>query len=424
MLCGVVSCKEGLLRMPVLASPAKSLLSDLSAARAQSDRLFGSIKPEALYDRPIDARHRVLFYIGHLDGFDSIQICREGAGVHSAHTEFDSLFQAGIDPDSGSLPKDTPRDWPSLKQLNEYVRYCREHVDRCIGEAPEETVHMAVEHRQMHLETLAYMFHNFDYSLKLSPDRSVTRRDAGRNVPNSWCEVDAGSAYLGTAKDGSFAWDNEYEAHTMAVPAFRMQRFSVTNGQWLEFMKEGGPMPHFWSRRGDSLVWRGMFEEYPLPLDGPVYVTHQQATQYADWLGKALPSEAQFHRAAYGTPDGRTRSYPWGEEPPSVVHGTFDFREWDPTAVDSHPAGTSAWGISDLVGNGWEWTSTAFGPFPGFAPRPSYPGYSANFFDGEHYVMKGGSPQTAARLLRASFRNWFRKDYPYMYSKFRCVEIA
>lgn len=408
--------------MPVLVSPNQSLLCDLAAARAQSDRLFASIKAEALYDRPIDARHRVIFYMGHLDGFDSIQICREGLGVRSSHAEFDFLFQAGIDPDSGSLPKDTPQDWPGIEELHAYVRYCREHVDRYLSEAPEQTVQMALEHRQMHLETLAYMFHNFDYSLKLSPDGSSRRRDSERTVGNTWCEVPAGPAFLGKVKDGTYAWDNEYEAHTLEVPAFGMQRFSVTNGDWLAFVKEGGPMPHFWSRRGNSLVWRGMFGEYPLPLDGPVYVTQQQATAYAKWLGKALPTEAQFHRAAYGTPQGHTRSYPWGEAPPAAVHGTFDFRDWDPSPVDAHPAGRSAWGINDLVGNGWEWTSTEFGPFAGFAPYPSYPGYSANFFDGEHYVMKGGSPQTAARLLRSSFRNWFRGDYPYMYSKFRCVE--
>jgi formylglycine-generating enzyme required for sulfatase activity len=74
------------------------------------------------------------------------------------------------------------------------------------------------------------------------------------------------------------------------------------------------------------------------------------------------------------------------------------------------------------VGNGWEWTSTPFAPFNGFTPTPNYPGYSSNFFDGKHYVLKGGSQRTAARLLRRSFRNWFRPDYPYVYATFRCVE--
>ena len=90
--------------------------------------------------------------------------------------------------------------------------------------------------------------------------------------------------------------------------------------------------------------------------------------------------------------------------------------------MGTHPAGASAFGVQDLVGNGWEWTRTKFEPLPGFKPMSFYPGYSANFFDGKHYVMKGGSPRTAACMLRPSFRNWFQPHYPYVYTTFRCVE--
>ena len=102
--------------------------------------------------------------------------------------------------------------------------------------------------------------------------------------------------------------------------------------------------------------------------------------------------------------------------------GVFDFTSWDPEPAGSHPHGASAWGVEDLVGNGWEWTSTPFGPFPGFAPLASYPEYSADFFDEEHFVMKGASPATACELLRPSFRNWFRARYPYVYATFRGVK--
>ena len=104
------------------------------------------------------------------------------------------------------------------------------------------------------------------------------------------------------------------------------------------------------------------------------------------------------------------------------LEGNFDFHHWDPVDVNATPAGDSASGVSQLVGNGWEWTATKFGPFPGFQPLPFYPGYSQNFFDEEHYVMKGGSPVTAACMLRRSFRNWFRPNYPYVYASFRLVE--
>ena len=141
------------------------------------------------------------------------------------------------------------------------------------------------------------------------------------------------------------------------------------------------------------------------------------------WSGKRLPTEAEFHRAAYGTVHGEEeRSYPWGDDQPDSRRGNFGGNRWDPVPVTATPLGDSAFGISQLVGNGWEWTSTVFQPFPGFLPLSFYPGYSARFFDGEHYMLKGASSRTDARLLRRSFRNWFRPDYPYVYAGFRCVE--
>ncbi|HEY4433323.1 MAG TPA: SUMF1/EgtB/PvdO family nonheme iron enzyme, partial [Candidatus Cybelea sp.] len=149
--------------------------------------------------------------------------------------------------------------------------------------------------------------------------------------------------------------------------------------------------------------------------------THRQADAYAAWAGMRLPSEAEYHRAAYGAPDGGERAFPWGTQEPQARHGNFGMARFDPEPVDAHPDGDSAWGVADLIGNGWEWTATPFGPLPGFEPMASYPQYSADFFDGRHYVMKGASPVTARTMIRRSFRNWFFDDYPYMYAKFRCV---
>jgi formylglycine-generating enzyme required for sulfatase activity len=151
-----------------------------------------------------------------------------------------------------------------------------------------------------------------------------------------------------------------------------------------------------------------------------VYVSLAEAAAFARWSGTRLPTEAEFQRAAYGAPDGE-RPYPWGSDAPAAHRGVFDFSSWEPEPVGSHPSGASAWGIEDLVGNGWEWTGSIFAPFPGFRPMASYPEYSADFFDGEHFVMKGASPATARELLRPTFRNWFRARYPYVYATFRCV---
>ncbi len=407
--------------MPTKDVVPSTLSVEIKKARAESDRLFSILQPEAIYERPIAQRHRVIFYLGHLDGFDSIQICREGLGLKSLHPDLDNLFQAGIDPDSTNLPSDTPADWPAVDRVMDYVRYCRHFVDAHYERAPEEVVSMALEHRQMHLETLAYMFHSFEYDMK-RPLGHLIAETADNVEKNDWREVAAGQALLGKKDDGTFGWDNEYAEMRVDVPAFHIQRFSVSNGEYLKFVRKGAPKPHFWVERGNQLYLRGMFREHPLPLDWPVYVTQLEAEAYANWAGFSLPTEEQFHRAAYGTRSGGQRAFPWGENLPNPAYGNFDLRQWDPEPVYASAAGASDWGVNQLVGNGWQWTRSPFGPFPGFRSRDSYPGYSANFFDGEHFVIKGGSPRTAAGLLRRSFRNWFRRDYPYMYATFRCVE--
>jgi len=150
-----------------------------------------------------------------------------------------------------------------------------------------------------------------------------------------------------------------------------------------------------------------------------VYVSQAEAKAYANWAGKSLPTEAEWQRAAYGFPRGEEPEEQW--QAGAAALGNVDFARWNPVPVNAFPEAHSAFGVHGMVGNGWEWTSTAFAPFPGFQPFPFYLGYSADFFDGKHFVMKGGSPRTAACMLRPSFRNWFQAHYQYMYTGFRCV---
>jgi iron(II)-dependent oxidoreductase len=377
----------------------------ISEARARTDELFRLLAPGALYDRPIPERHRNIFYFGHLEAFDWNQICRGRLGMESFHPEFDRLFEFGIDPPPGRLPEDEASDWPGVEEVSAYNRRVREEIDRALATAPEEAVHIAIEHRLMHAETFAYMMHNLPLNRKL---RGASTRDYVTNgaiEAQTLREIAAGSVTLGKDHDGTFGWDNEYCAHSVDVAAFAMSPHKVTNGEFLEFVRQGAPAPFFWVHREGEWLLRTMFDEIPLPLDWPVYATQEQAAAYARWKGRSLPSEAQFQRAAYASP---------------VIVENADFRRWDPEPVTAGQP--NALGLRQLVGNGWEWTSSVFAPFPGFTPFPSYPGYSANFFDGEHYVLKGGSPRTASVFLRPSFRNWFRPGYPYVYATFRTVE--
>jgi len=398
---------------------SRTLHGRLCSAREQTDHLFDLLRPGALSARPIPERHRLVFYLGHLEAFDWNLICRKTLGVPSFHPDFDQLFEFGIDPPVGMAPQDQPSDWPDADEILAYNRRVRGVIDELVDQAPEQIVHVALEHRLMHAETFAYLLHNLPYEQKLS--QAAPSVHSGCLVPATMVAIPPGDATLGQ-NAGQFGWDNEFDQHRAHVPGFAIGKHKVTNGQYLDLVRAGAAAPHFWSSRDGHWFYRGMFSEIPLPLNAPVYVSHAEASAYARWAGKRLPSEAQFHRAAYGTPEGHERPYPWGSAPSDASHGNFDFHHWDPVDVNATPAGDSAFGVSQLVGNGWEWTSTQFGPFPGFQAFPFYPGYSQNFFDEEHYVLKGGSARTAACLLRRSFRNWFRPNYPYVYASFRLVE--
>ncbi len=412
-----------------------ALLQRLQSARIHTDRLFDIVRPDSLFDRPIGERHRIAFYIGHLEAFDWNLFQQEIPGLRPFHPEWDQLFSFGIDPVGGGLPTDQPSDWPSIAQIRGYANRVRAELHPKLTEASNTVLNVAIEHRLMHAETLAYMLHQLDV------DKKIVQRTAPAPVAGpaggGMIEVAGGPAALGNDR-GTFGWDNEFGAHTVHVPAFAMDRYKVTNRDYLAFVRaEGYQKRSLWSDEGwnwkseDEIthpafwtendgVWhcKTMFGEIPLPEDWPVWVSHAEASAYARWAGKLLPTEAQWQRAAYGD-DGRL--YPWGDAGPEASRGNFDFARWDPAPVTAHAAGASAFGVEDMLGNGWEWTSTVFEPFAGFQTFSFYPGYSANFFDGQHYVMKGGSPRTAACMLRRSFRNWFQPHYPFVYAGFRCV---
>jgi ergothioneine biosynthesis protein EgtB len=441
--------------------PLPILLSRMEEARAHTDALFELLPPNSYYERPIPERHRLIFYLGHLEAFDW-NLLSGPLGLASQDAEFDRLFAFGIDPVDGGLPSDTPKDWPNIAQIEKYNRNVRQRLDENLRRsAPAKTsaqperadgtlLHVAIEHRLMHAETLAYLFHNLAAEKKVGAGGAIVER---RPVPETRPTViPAGTATLGMAptRPREFGWDNEFGEQEIHVPSFSMDVFPVTNGEYLKFVQAGGyedsrhwrqedwewrkreaiAHPHSWSVRAGTRTndptadweYQMMFGTVPLPLAWPVYVSHAEASAFAKWAGKKLPSEAQWHRAAYGTPEGRERAYPWGDDAPAPKHGNFHHRRWDATAVDAHPEGASAFGVFDLLGNGWEWTRSPFGPLPGFEPFSFYPGYSANFFDGKHFVMKGGSARTDACMIRRSFRNWFQPHYPYVYSTFRCVE--
>jgi formylglycine-generating enzyme required for sulfatase activity len=401
--------------------------------RKRSAALFALVNDEAFYDRPIPLRHPFAFYEGHIPAFSYLVLNERGLQEESLDPVLEHLFERGIDPATVDEARHHERaDWPHRRAVAAFAAACDEQVLRALAFssiedstvprlARAQSAYTILEHEAMHDETLLYIVHQLDASRKGFVAQE--HRDHAP-PPNDSRTVERGVATLGAQPDEiPFGWDNEFGREEVEVPAFEISTYPVTNADWLRFVADGGPVPHFWKERDGAWVLRLLFEEIALPQSWPVYVTHGQADAYARWAGSRLPTEAEYHRAAFGTPQGNERPFPWGTEPPAPQHGNFDFARFDPEPVDAHPGGISAWGVADLIGNGWEWTSTVFAPFPGFEPMASYPQYSVDFFDGKHFVMKGASPVTARELIRRSLRNWFFDDYPYMYAKFRCVSI-
>jgi gamma-glutamyl hercynylcysteine S-oxide synthase len=393
-----------------------ALMERLIDARWRSDALFELVRVDVLYERPIPERHRIIFYLGHLEAFDR-NLLYERIGVRkNEKSEFDRLFAFGIDPVGGGLPTDQPSDWPRLDSVREYVAESRTGIDEKLSGAIVESgspdgvsmsvlLNVAIEHRLMHVETLCYMLHQLPLEQKVrTSDLPLPHASPAEE---GMVDVPAGSVVLGLARGGEeFGWDNEYEAQAEDVAGFAIDRHKVTNRQFAEFIAVGGyetqslwtdedwrwktsqgiSHPVFWKKSGEGWLYRTMFDEIPLTPDSlapdwPVFVSQAEAAAYTRWVGKSLPTEAEWQRAA---------------SVPNV-------------------------GIHGLFGNGWEWTSSVFSPFHGFEPFPFYRGYSADFFDGKHFVMKGGSPVTAACMLRPTFRNWFQAHYQYVYAGFRCV---
>jgi ergothioneine biosynthesis protein EgtB len=439
--------------------------------RARSRAIFDVIDASAYYTRPIALRNPIVFYEGHLPAFSIISLIRRGLGGPAVDERLEKLFERGIDPDSAEAA--VPRSgrstmWPSREDVRAFADRADAAVIAALGAAEfrddaehpamhrGQALYTALEHEAMHQETLLYMWHRLPYDQKRKPAGVSYELDAPPPV-YAVARIPAGLATLGADRERAvFGWDNEFGEHQVDVAAFDIDVHNVTNADFLAFVEAGGyrdprlwsaenwawlqqeqmEHPIFWVPSNRERVgarpepadwaWRGMFEEIPLPAAWPVYVSHAEASAFARWRGRRLPTEAEFHRAAFGTPSGTERVYPWGDTIAASgdlgpARGNFDFRSWEPVPAGSRPAGASAWGVHDLVGNGWEWTSTIFGPFEGFTPMVSYPEYSADFFDGQHYVMKGASPATAKELVRRSFRNWFRPNYPYVYATFRTV---
>src|SRR5258707_2951634 len=349
---------------PAAARPRHDHHLRLISSRATTDQLFEILHDEAFYERPIAERHRIIFYLGHVEAFDWNLLAQRAFGLQSFDPTFDQLFAFGIDPVSGGLPTDQPSDWPKRGEVDRFNERLKSELDQAIVRAlrrPSDghpqlaaMLEVAVEHRLMHAETLASMLQQLPAEKKIPRTQETIWKTP--RAKSHLVEIPAGRATLGLRRvnGDEFGWDNEFEARETRVADFAIDNYNVKNRDFMSFVQAGGyaepslwdaegwawkqkedvQHPAFWRRSGNLWMYRTMFGDIQLPMDWPVYVSHAEATAYAKWLGRKLPTAEPFHRAAYGNSDSEVEpNYSWGDEAPDGRYGNFDFMPLEPSTV-------------------------------------------------------------------------------------------
>ena len=313
-------------------------------------------------------------------------------------------------------------------------------LDRVEESTPEQLFPyvMVEQHEQQHVETMMATHQLRDGMPLLGAGAPLPR---GRVLPAGSVLVPAGPFTLGVdLEDEPWSLDNERPAHTVDLPAFAIARVPVSNGEWQVFIEAGGyDQPQWWSARG----WRHRVEaglERPLfwsadgsrrrfghheeiPADEPVqHVCFFEAEAYAAWAGARLPTEQEWEKACAWDPVAhRRRRMPWGDAAWSAELANLGGAALRPAPVGAYEQGASAYGVEQMIGDVWEWTSSGLEPWPGFETM-LYADYSAPFFGGDYQVLRGGSWAVGrGAAIRPSFRNW---DLPVRRQIFSGLRLA
>lgn len=408
----------------------------MTAARADTLRLFDLADEEHLHESPGFGFRPIIWHLAHIGVFEAYWLLQKMQEQPAIDERYERIF------DPINTPREESKHLPSRKEMESFLVRVRErsldYLERTSFDDAEPMLrdgyvfHLVLEHEYQHQETLAYLLHLLNPSLKSRPavDESDAVTDVGSSV-HEMATIEAGEFQMGAVWN-SFAYDNELPAHVVNLPAFKIDKLLTTNEEYAQFINEGGyarrewwsaegwewrekenwTCPLYWS--GDGREWRVrcMFDEALWQPQHPVVgVSWYEAEAYARFAGKRLPTEAEWEKAAsWDATANRKRRYAWGDEEPTPSLSNFHERRWGTTPVGSFPQGASGYGVSDMTGNVWEWTGDSFAGYPGFKYFP-YPEYSELWFDGDHRVLKGGSWATRAPLLRTSFRNFFRRHF-------------
>jgi iron(II)-dependent oxidoreductase len=417
--------------------------ADLIRARDRSVALTDAVDDDDLVRQHSKLMSPLVWDLAHIGNQEELWLVRDVGGREPVRQDIDELYDAF---------KNARADRPALPLLSptearRYVRQVRDKALDVLERTPLEgrrlveqafAFGMIVQHEQQHDETMLAT-HQLRRGEPVLTAPAPPANRSGRLPAEVF--VPGGEFTMGTSAE-PWALDNERPAHPRTVAPFVIDTTPVTNGQYLRFLADGGyddprwwsaagwahrqeaglTAPQFWQRDGDGwLRTRFGVVEPPAPDEPVVHVCFYEAQAYAAWAGRRLPTEAEWEKAARFDPaTGRSRRFPWGEDEPTTEHANLGQRHLRPAPVGAYPAGASALGVHQLVGDVWEWTSSDLTPYPGFAAFP-YREYSEVFFGPDYKILRGGSFGTDPAAGRATFRNW---DYPIrrqIFSGFRCA---
>jgi len=391
----------------------------------------------------------LLWEIGHVTWFQETFVLRRGLGEPAVIGHADAIW------DSAAIPHDTR--WqlilPSREETLGYIGEVTERVADRLAR-PDATRQLgyiaryAVHHHDMHTEALTYTRQTLGYPPPALPGAGTGPPAEAGPLPGD-AEVPGGRYLLGADRGEQFVHDNEKWVHPVQLAPFSIARAPVTQGEYAAFVGDGGyrrrelwgddgwawrtraaaQAPVYW-RRGPGGWERRDFDRWmPLEAHRPVsHVCWYEAEAYCRWAGRRLPSEAEWEAAAIGEPDGagglasRRRRFPWGDGPVTAQRAVMDWHHLGTVDVAACPAGDSAFGCRQMIGTLWEWTASAFEPYPNFE-QDAYRDNSWPWF-GQRKVLRGGAWATRSRFIRSTARNYFTPDRRDVLAGFRTVALG
>lgn len=395
-------------------------------------KLFEGIDNKTFCHQPHPDFSPVGWHLGHIGYTESLWLLERCAkspltplNKDGKNIDIRRLFAAD------GLPKQERVNLPSLAETCDYLETIRNQVFDYLEVAPleeqERLWRFILQHESQHTETISFLLQLQGWS-DVNCQLSVVSCQGLKEQLEEVITIPAGEFAMGS--NSLDALDNERPSHWVYLDTYQIDRYPVTCGQYRQFMQaKGYQNPQCWSPEGwewiqkngitQPLYWRedSAFDYHPV-----CSVSWYEADAYARFVGKRLPTEAEWEKAAsyWDSATGISHTYPWGEMPPDAEKCNHDNIHRGTTPVNAYPNGKSACGLQDALGNVWEWTSSWFDGYEGFEYYP-YRGYSQVYFDRQHRVLKGGSWATRPWGLRCSFRNWY---YPYVrqiLAGFRCA---